>query len=264
MAAGGAGGTGGTGGTGFAGGMGGASGATTTYDNSAGGGGGGAGGASSVGSNGSNGDTDNMAGAGGAGGGTAPNMGGNGAVGGVDGAETGGTPGSPGGGAGGGSESTYGVRARHRGCWCRVGGRVADPDHGPRSGAWLEPHLMHACDIDASFVAQPAAGLLFVAVGDELVLLDGWDAATRLSATGAMIWSSLDGKTKLADVAAHLAAATAVDEDVVMADVLRFVCELGKRGLLTRRSGTVRPARHPPRGPAAARSRGRHRRLGTQ
>jgi thiol-disulfide isomerase/thioredoxin len=87
-------------------------------------------------------------------------------------------------------------------------------------------------DIDASFVAEPVAGLAFVAVGDELVLLDGWDVATRLSATGAMIWSSLDGRTKLADVAANLAAEGAVDEDVVTADVLHFVRELGQRGLL--------------------------------
>lgn len=87
-------------------------------------------------------------------------------------------------------------------------------------------------DIDLAFVAAPAPGLVPVAVGGELVLLDGWTAATCLSAGGALIWSSLDGHSSLGEIAADLAAVSTVEEPQIAADLVRFVAQLAQRGLL--------------------------------
>lgn len=87
-------------------------------------------------------------------------------------------------------------------------------------------------DVDLSFVPVAASGLVPVAVGDELVLLDGWNVATRLDATGSLMWSSLDGEADLGTIAADLASAVGADEQRVFADLVLFVGDLGQRGLV--------------------------------
>jgi peroxiredoxin len=83
-----------------------------------------------------------------------------------------------------------------------------------------------------SFVARPRAGLTPVAIGDELVLLDGWDLATCLNPTGALLWSTLDGRRSIGEIAAELGSTLGVPQAVISADLSRFLDTLALQGLL--------------------------------
>ena len=76
------------------------------------------------------------------------------------------------------------------------------------------------------------AGVRLVQVGDEAVLVDGWDLAMVLNATGAMIWSRLDGHTTVHDLASALAEEAGADPDQVARDVAAFVELVGRAGVL--------------------------------
>ncbi len=71
-----------------------------------------------------------------------------------------------------------------------------------------------------------------VDIGDERVLLDGWNAALVLNSSGVMIWDRLDGDRSLAEVAADLAVETGADTEQILDNVVAFARELGRLGLL--------------------------------
>lgn len=87
-------------------------------------------------------------------------------------------------------------------------------------------------DSDRHRVPLPIGGLQPVAVGDELVLVDGWRTATVLNATAALIWERLDGRASVGQIAARLAATEGVPADLVLAEVLDVVRNVGAIGLL--------------------------------
>ena len=105
---------------------------------------------------------------------------------------------------------------------------VSQPTDGFRGLRRIVP----AHDIDAEFVPRPVEGTLTVVVGDESVILNGWRTATVLNATAALIWERLDGRASVGQMAARLAAAEGVPADLVLAEVLDVVRNVGAIGLL--------------------------------
>ena len=91
---------------------------------------------------------------------------------------------------------------------------------------------MPAHDIDDELVPRPVGGTLTVVVGDESVILNGWRTATVLNATAALIWERLNGRASVGQIAARLAATEGVPADLVLAEVLDVVRNVGAIGLL--------------------------------
>lgn len=89
-----------------------------------------------------------------------------------------------------------------------------------------------AATIDEAYCPVPRSNIHAVDVGDETVLIDGWDQAVVLNPAGAMIWDRLDSATTISALAAELARDADVDADEVARDVVRFVERLGANGLL--------------------------------
>lgn len=86
--------------------------------------------------------------------------------------------------------------------------------------------------LDGSFVPIVDGSLTPVDIGDERVLLDGWNAALVLNSSGVLIWDRLDGDRSLAEVAADLAVETGADPEQILDNVVAFARELGRLGLL--------------------------------
>jgi len=86
--------------------------------------------------------------------------------------------------------------------------------------------------VTASYVAQPRSDVSLVEVGDEAVLVAGWDLAMALNETARLIWERLDGQTTLGEVAANLAEQAGADPQSVLSDVAGFVERLGADGVL--------------------------------
>lgn len=86
--------------------------------------------------------------------------------------------------------------------------------------------------LEGSFVPIVGGSLTPVDIGDERVLLDGWNAALVLNPSGVLIWDRLDGARSLADVADDLAESTGADRDSILDNVVAFARELGRLGLL--------------------------------
>lgn len=97
------------------------------------------------------------------------------------------------------------------------------------------PRLRRAISsvVDSSYVPVPRSDIRLVEVGDEAVLVDGWDLALVLNATGAMIWLLLDGQRAVWDVARELADQADANFDEVTRDVAQFVERMGAEGVLT-------------------------------
>lgn len=87
--------------------------------------------------------------------------------------------------------------------------------------------------LDGSFVPNLTVDhLIAVGIGDERVLLDGWNAALVLNPSGVLIWDRLDGVGALAEVADDLAAETGADRAQILDNLVAFTRELGRLGLL--------------------------------
>jgi hypothetical protein len=87
-------------------------------------------------------------------------------------------------------------------------------------------------EVEGSYAPLPRPDVRLVEVGDEAVLVDGWDLAMVLNATGALIWRRLDGQTTVQELARHLAVEAGADLDEVARDVAGFVDRLGTDGVL--------------------------------
>lgn len=86
--------------------------------------------------------------------------------------------------------------------------------------------------VEDSYAPLPRSDVRLVEVGDEAVLVDGWDLAIVLNATGALIWHRLDGHATVLDLARDLAAEAGADPEEVARDVAGFVDRLGTDGVL--------------------------------
>ncbi|MBK7330650.1 MAG: PqqD family protein [Dehalococcoidia bacterium] len=64
------------------------------------------------------------------------------------------------------------------------------------------------------------------------MILNGWRTATVLNATAALIWERLEGSASVGQIAARLAATGGVPADLVLAEVLDVVRNVGAIGLL--------------------------------
>lgn len=98
--------------------------------------------------------------------------------------------------------------------------------------------------LDGSFVPIVGGSLTPVDIGDERVLLDGWNAALVLNPSGALIWDRLDGVRSLAEVTDDLADETGADRDQILANVVAFTQELGRLGLIDGVTVDDGPAMH--------------------
>ena len=87
-------------------------------------------------------------------------------------------------------------------------------------------------ELNGSFVPIVGGSLIPVDIGDERVLLDGWNAALVLNPSGVLIWDRMDGDRSLAEVAADLAVETGAERDQILANAVAFTQELGRLGLL--------------------------------
>ena len=80
-------------------------------------------------------------------------------------------------------------------------------------------------------VLRRAPHVAWVAVDDDVVALDPAGRAHVITATGALLWPLLDGRTTVAELAADVADVFGIDPDAAVADVRQFVddmvgCEL--------------------------------------
>lgn len=70
---------------------------------------------------------------------------------------------------------------------------------------------------------------------DVIVFDDNVRSWFRLPDTAAAIWTTIDGRRTIADIATHVAAAYAVDSSVILGDVTAMFDDLTTRCLVTRR-----------------------------
>ena len=75
-------------------------------------------------------------------------------------------------------------------------------------------------------------GVECIGIGAEAVLVDGWNKALVVNATGAAIWNRLDGSTSLKDLSDAMAAELGADPFEVANDVLRFLGRIRAEGFL--------------------------------
>jgi thiol-disulfide isomerase/thioredoxin len=88
-------------------------------------------------------------------------------------------------------------------------------------------------ELDLESAVGPRPGITQHALGESAVLMDPSTGATVVvDATGALVWSVLDGTSRLAEIVADLADVYGVPAEVVGPDVLALVRSLGRAGLL--------------------------------
>ena len=87
-------------------------------------------------------------------------------------------------------------------------------------------------DIDLGFVAELVPDLAMATIGDEQVVIGGATRLVVLNTTAALIFGFLDGEASLGELVDDFTEVLDVDREVVEADVLTFVRELGASGLL--------------------------------
>ncbi len=86
----------------------------------------------------------------------------------------------------------------------------------------------------ASFVPTPREGVSETEIDGELVLLDTSTGALHvLNRVGAAVWSELDGRRDVDAIIADLSDASGADAERVRVDVMAFLDELGRGGLLS-------------------------------
>jgi len=97
---------------------------------------------------------------------------------------------------------------------------------------------IRAADIGAEYVACRRREVAGAEIDGDVVLYDELQETTHLlNQTGAIVWSLLDGSSRIDEIASELAEAYAAPADAVLADVLALVRELGRRGLLEEACG---------------------------
>ncbi|MEK6606147.1 MAG: PqqD family protein [Myxococcota bacterium] len=80
---------------------------------------------------------------------------------------------------------------------------------------------------------RPSRDAAWQVVGGELIVLDARGSKLRgLNATGGRVWSLMDGRLRVAEIARAIAAATRAPEDVVLLDVIQFLSRLHALGLV--------------------------------
>lgn len=78
--------------------------------------------------------------------------------------------------------------------------------------------------VDAGAVLGPADGVVWVAIGDEIVLYRASDAASLvLNSTAGLLWQCLDGRSPLADIFDDLAEVFRADRAAVETDCVPVV-----------------------------------------
>ncbi|HLM16364.1 MAG TPA: PqqD family peptide modification chaperone [Acidimicrobiia bacterium] len=101
-------------------------------------------------------------------------------------------------------------------------------------------------DIDLGFVAQVVTDVDVLAVGGEQIVIGGDAQLVVLNPAASLILTFLDGEASLGELVDDFSDVLGIDRDVVEADVLSFVRELGASGLL---EGVALPEPELPEGP---------------
>lgn len=87
--------------------------------------------------------------------------------------------------------------------------------------------------IDGRFVPSPTDAVATVELDGEAVLYDEVTAAVHvLNPTATLVWSCLDGRSSLDEIAGDLATVFGADMASVSSEVLVLVRQLGAKGLL--------------------------------
>src|SRR6478672_11447682 len=90
-----------------------------------------------------------------------------------------------------------------------------------------------AGSVDAEVAPARAASVYSVEIDGELVLLDEHeDRLHHLNPTASLLWSCFDGEARVQDVARDISDELGLSYELVLADAVRVVCELGAEGLL--------------------------------
>ena len=90
-----------------------------------------------------------------------------------------------------------------------------------------------AGSLDAEFVPARAELVYSVEVDGELVLLDEHeDRLHHLNPTASLLWSCFDGEARVQDVARDISDELGLSYELILADTVRIVRELGAEGLL--------------------------------
>jgi hypothetical protein len=112
---------------------------------------------------------------------------------------------------------------------------------GRRAGVEEDP-VSTTVKMDAVYV--PSEDVVAREIEGELILVpivsgigDMEDALFTLNETGRAIWDRLDGKTSLKDVVDGLAGAFEASGDAIKADVVGFMEEVVKRGIVVESKG---------------------------
>lgn len=90
-------------------------------------------------------------------------------------------------------------------------------------------------DIAANAVFARAAGVTAHPLAEELVVLEGEGEMIRgLNPTGRRIFELVDGSRSSLEMAKHLASERRLDAEAIFPDVVAFLAELERHGLLVR------------------------------
>jgi len=96
-------------------------------------------------------------------------------------------------------------------------------------------------DIGGDFVAHRRLKVVTVEIDGEAIIYDELrELAHLLSPTATIVWESLDGQSRLREVAVGLAEAFDVSAEQVLGDVLKLVREFAHRDLLENVPSTSR------------------------
>ncbi len=103
-----------------------------------------------------------------------------------------------------------------------------------------------AGSLDADFVPTRAALVYSVEIDGELVLLDEHeDRLHHLNPTASLVWSCFDGEARVQDLARDISDELGLSYELVLADAVRIVRELGAEGLLDGVAADERPGPQP-------------------
>lgn len=95
-----------------------------------------------------------------------------------------------------------------------------------------ESRTITSDQIDTDFTPQPGSTVEQAMVGGDLVLVDGWRAASVLGPTGVLVWGSFDGASTVEAIVDELVAATGGARGAVESEVLAFTRHMGDLGYL--------------------------------
>jgi Coenzyme PQQ synthesis protein D (PqqD) len=103
-----------------------------------------------------------------------------------------------------------------------------------------------AGSLGADFAPARAASVYAVELDGELVLLDEHqDRLHHLNPTASVLWSCFDGEARVQDLARDISGELGLSYELVLADTVRIVRELGAEGLLDGVAADDRPVPRP-------------------